>query len=118
MQVGGWIRELKRRRKWTYLMALHSIKGTKAEEILSRLDVSSAAVEGYYAQWHDELEVRDQIILEAVREGVPWSTVALSGRVSQPRVNQIIAKRWPREAPAGSAQEGPETDHGHEPDQD
>ena len=77
-------------------MALRSSYRTEAEEILVRLDESAAAVEGYYAQWHDELEVRDGIILEAVEAQIPHAQISLRGRVSQPRVNQIIAKRWPR----------------------
>ena len=77
-------------------MPLKQIKHSKAEEILLRLGESAAAVEGYYAQWHDELEVRDAIILEAVEHKIPHSQVAAQGRVSVPRINQIVARRWPR----------------------
>jgi len=51
------------------------------------------AVEGYYAAWHDEIEARDKIILEAVDEGWPAAQVARWAGVSPGRVIQIIARR-------------------------
>jgi hypothetical protein len=58
-----------------------------------RLSEARQAVEGHYGAWHDELEVRDHIILEAIDEGWPQGQVARWAGVSTARVTQIIARR-------------------------
>lgn len=67
-----------------------------AESLQIRLEEASRSVQGYEAAHRDEIEVRDQIILEAVRESVPITLVAAWSGLSRPRINQIIAARWPR----------------------
>jgi hypothetical protein len=66
------------------------------QSLQTRLEESSAAVAAYRAQEEDETEVRDAIILEAVAAEVPVSLVARWARLSRPRINQIIAEKWPR----------------------
>ncbi len=62
----------------------------------TRLEESAAAVAAYRAQHEDETEVRDQIILEAAQAAVPVSLIARWAGLSRPRINQIIAEKWPR----------------------
>lgn len=62
----------------------------------TRLEESSAAVMGYRAQQEDEIEVRDAIILEAAQQAVPVAQIARWAGISRPRVNEIIAAKWPR----------------------
>lgn len=61
-----------------------------------RLEESARAVAGYKGQHDDEIEARDSIILEAVAEGCPVTLVARWAGISRPRVNQIVAEKWPR----------------------
>jgi hypothetical protein len=77
-------------------VAIDSVYRTETERLFVRLDEASAAVEGYYAQWKDELEVRDKLVLELVDAGNEILQVARRARVSPCRVNQIIAREWPR----------------------
>lgn len=58
-----------------------------------RLGEARIAVEGHYAGWLDEIEVRDRIILEAIEEGWPKGKVARWAGVSAGRVVQIEARR-------------------------
>jgi hypothetical protein len=58
-----------------------------------RLGEARIAVEGHYAGWHDEIEVRDRIILEALDEGWPSGKVARWAGISPGRVVQILARR-------------------------
>lgn len=67
-----------------------------AESMQIRLEESSAAVVGYGQQQEDEIAVRDEIILEAARAAVPVSLIARWAGLSRPRINQIIAEKWPR----------------------
>jgi hypothetical protein len=66
------------------------------ESLQSRLEEASRAVEGYKAAHDDEIETRDAIIIEAAQADVPVSHIAKWAHVSRPRVNQIIAEKWPR----------------------
>lgn len=61
-----------------------------------RLEESSSAVRGYKDQHDDEVTARDAIILEAAAEDVPVSLIARWAGLSRPRINQIIAEKWPR----------------------
>ena len=65
-----------------------------------RLGEARIAVEGHFAGWHDEIEARDRIILEAIDEGWPPGKVARWAGVSAGRVVQIVARRG-AEAQAG-----------------
>lgn len=67
-----------------------------AESLQTRLEEAARAVEGYKAAHDDEIETRDAIILEAVTAAVPVTLIAEWARLSRPRINQIIAERWPR----------------------
>jgi hypothetical protein len=62
----------------------------------TRLEEAARAVKGYKAAHDDEVQVRDEIILEADRAGVPVTLIARWAELSRPRINQIIAERWPR----------------------
>lgn len=77
-------------------MSISSTYKTDADRVLVRLEESSSAVRGYFAQWNDEVEVRDKIILEAVSAGVEILTIARRAQLSDTRIHQIIARRWPR----------------------
>jgi hypothetical protein len=94
------IRELKRFTNDPGIRSKGIIVSTAAKEspesLLVRLDAAASAVEGYYAQHRDELETRDAIVLLAVEAGIPHAQIANRARVSCPRINQIIARRWPR----------------------
>ena len=68
----------------------------QAQTLQIRLEESSAAARGYKAQHEDEVSVRDSIILEAVAAEVPISLIARWCELSRPRINQIIADKWPR----------------------
>jgi len=67
-----------------------------AESLQIRLEEASRAVVGYKDQHDDEIEVRDAIIIEAARAAVPVSHIADWSGLSRPRINQIIAEKWPR----------------------
>lgn len=67
-----------------------------AGSMQSRLQEAARAVVGYKAQHDDEIEVRDAIILEAAQQAIAVSEIARWAGLSRPRVNQIIAERWPR----------------------
>lgn len=69
-----------------------------------RLGEARTAVEGHYAGWLDEIEVRDRIILEAIDEGWPKGRVARWAGVSAGRVVQIVARRG---AEAGASRTPP-----------
>lgn len=58
-----------------------------------RLGEARIAVEGHYAGWHDEIEARDSIILEALGDGWPPGKVARWAGISPGRVVQILARR-------------------------
>jgi hypothetical protein len=77
-------------------MAISAIYRNQTEGLVVRLQEAAAAVEGYYAQWKDELQLRDALILELVDAGNEILQVAREARVSPCRVNQIIAREWPR----------------------
>jgi hypothetical protein len=67
-----------------------------AESLQIRLEEASRAVVGYKQQHDDEVEVRDAIIIEAVAADVPVVHIAQWSDLSRPRINQIIAAKWPR----------------------
>lgn len=77
-------------------MAVRTAFRSDEEALLARLQEAATSVEGYYAQYVDEIEVRDKLILEAVQHGTPILQIAPRARLSGPRINQIIARRWPR----------------------
>lgn len=68
----------------------------ESSDIEVRLDESAAAVEGYYAAYRDEQEVRDRLILEARDQGWAPTKVARWARVSPQRVIQIVAREGAR----------------------
>jgi hypothetical protein len=65
----------------------------KSSSFELRLGEARIAVEGHFAGWHDEIEARDRIILEALNEGWPPGQVARWAGISPGRVVQILARR-------------------------
>jgi hypothetical protein len=70
-----------------------TVKVAKGSSIETRLADARMAVEGYYANWVDEIEARDRIILEAVDDGWSPGKVGEWAGLSGARVTQIVARR-------------------------
>ncbi len=63
------------------------------EALEQRIRASADQADALRANYEDELEARDLLIVAALDAGWPLREVARWGRMSHTRVNQVVARR-------------------------
>lgn len=61
-----------------------------------RLEAAARAVRDAYDTWKTELQRRDQLVADAIDEGMPHRAIAAALGISQPRVGRLLLPRADR----------------------